>query len=140
MLIVIISITAGRTFLPQDVNLKEKVYQDLTCILGTSSFILVSLRYMSNILKHCIVLLCVCILQIEARSHHTNLLSLPALLRSRLPLKSGAVITTGSPVKSASHDTAVRSDCGSCSLEALEGVAIHITPSASSARIVVLFR
>ena len=40
----LIAITAGRTLLPQDVNLKEKVHQDLACILGTSSFILVKLR------------------------------------------------------------------------------------------------
>ena len=84
-------------------------------------------------------------MQIEAHSHHTSLLSLPAVLRGRLPLQSSAIITAGGcqvdTNKSASRrDSAIRGDSGSCSLEALEGVAIHITPTTSSARIVVLFR
>ena len=84
-------------------------------------------------------------MQIEAHSRHTSFLSLPALLRARLPLQNSVVITTGGcqvdTNKSASHcDSAIRGDCGSCSLEALDGVAIHIAPAASSARIVVLFR
>ena len=85
-------------------------------------------------------------LQIEARSHHTSLLSLPSVLRGRLPLQSSAIITTeGCQVdknKSANRrDSAIRGECGSCSLEALEGVAIHITSTTANwARIVVLFR
>ena len=85
-------------------------------------------------------------MQIEARSHHTGLLSLPAVLRGRLPLQSSAIITTGGCQVNTNNsadrrDSTIRGDSGSCSLEALEGVAIHITPTtANSARIVILFR
>lgn len=93
-------------------------------------------------LEACIIF---CVVQIEAHSDHTSLLSLPAMLAARLPLQSNAVITTGGGLantnKFAKHNSAITgSNCGSCSLEALEGVAIHITPTVNSARIVLLFR
>ena len=93
-------------------------------------------------------------MQIEARSDHTNLLTLADLLKTCLPLPiSAVVVTTGggggggggqASTNKFSADqnvnSAIRSDCGSCSLEALEGVAFHTTPSVNSARIVVLYR
>ena len=90
-------------------------------------------------------------MQIEVRSERTNLLTLVDLLKTRLPLPiSAVVVTTGgggggqASTNKFSADqnvnSAIRSDCGSCSLEALEGVAFHTTPSVNSARIVVLYR
>ena len=91
-------------------------------------------------------------MQIEARSERTNLLTLADLLKTRLPLPiSAVVVTTGGGGGGGQASTnkfsadqnvnsAIRSDCGSCSLEALEGVAFHTTPSVNLARIVVLYR
>ena len=90
-------------------------------------------------------------MQIEARSDHTNLLTLAELLKTRLPLPiSAVVIMTGGGGRGQAStnkfsadqnvNSAIRSDCGSCLLEALEGVAFHTTPSVNSARIVVLYR
>ena len=90
-----------------------------------------------------------CAMQIEARSDHTNLLTLADLLKTRLPLPiSAVVVTTGGGGQASTNkfsasqnvNSAIRSDCGSFSLEALEGVAFHTTPSVNSARIVVLYR
>ena len=96
--------------------------------------------------EECCILLF--IMQIEARSDHTSLHSLPDLLRARLPLQSNAIVTTSegglqaSANKSAGHNSAIRSNHGGCPLEALEGVALHITTThtVNLARIVVLFR
>lgn len=86
-------------------------------------------------------------MQIEAHSDHTNLLSLPIMLRARLPLQSNAVITIGGQANTNEHSEsadrtgAIRSNYSISCLEALEGVAIHITfTTVNTARIAVLFR
>ena len=85
--------------------------------------------------------------QVEASSMHTNLLGVAAMLRSRLPLQSGAVITSSTQTDSSRSrskfaDDAIQSDhSNSChSLEVLEGVLLHVSPHVNSARVAVLFR
>ena len=85
-------------------------------------------------------------MQVEASSNHTNLLCLPAKLRAHLPLKSNAIISESTEEQSdSSHskfeDSAIQCDyIHSHSLGVMEGVVVHISPKANSARIAVLFR